>query len=606
MGELEAAVDCLLTKIHAFDQSSTPSFYTTLDFEGKYIVLQSFPQQPCSFPLVDLVLRVIRAPLCLLMSSLSDDGMPASAARATLSALACAAENLHSNLPLIVLKSSDSLIGYYMNKQLRLSGNIYAKPTAEVAQRTISGLALLSLFAKYLSVREFALSQEFQLSMSYSFLWHFASSQHWHSSSIFPKVRNPSNVSSKEQSRFGVQTVLSWSYSVLDSGKKGCTFKWGSLTDPIHDCRLVFKWSLTFHKRTVDKLDRLLEHAARTSHFGYSKSCNSFFQPITLSFECNFDQTPDLAFTSKIEHMVACLSEVSVFQSFDSLLKCELEGKYVPLFRAMESLTDAFHSAGKIRSDGLTSFDQASEFIDQIFEVNEECPAAGIFQAKSIPGHSLLANLACCCSTLASVLGMGLLWKAFVERIRIHWENCQEIPGVGPSVDNQYCLIYQKLQMINYCRQRRETNNVSESQSKAQIVPGVYHIHDPTLPICAPQTQEPGPMTDDMIEEQECLHQQLEANSLEAENVWSYLQTKYLQSDMQSFKAANPNCCLEDFVRWYSPNDWSEEGLSERMSAPDNRWQQLWDQAKPLAANIPECCPVNFQWDERSPKELHL
>merc|ERR1712228_145332 len=29
-----------------------------------------------------------------------------------------------------------------------------------------------------------------------------------------------------------------------------------------------------------------------------------------------------------------------------------------------------------------------------------------------------------------------------------------------------------------------------------------------------------------------------------------------LKSDMMAFKAANPKCLLEDFIRWYSPNDW--------------------------------------------------
>jgi Rab3 GTPase-activating protein catalytic subunit len=28
---------------------------------------------------------------------------------------------------------------------------------------------------------------------------------------------------------------------------------------------------------------------------------------------------------------------------------------------------------------------------------------------------------------------------------------------------------------------------------------------------------------------------------------------------MESFKAANPGCAIEDFVRWYSPRDWVEE-----------------------------------------------
>lgn len=32
-----------------------------------------------------------------------------------------------------------------------------------------------------------------------------------------------------------------------------------------------------------------------------------------------------------------------------------------------------------------------------------------------------------------------------------------------------------------------------------------------------------------------------------------------LLSDMESFKAANPNGTIEDFIRWYSPRDWIED-----------------------------------------------
>jgi Rab3 GTPase-activating protein catalytic subunit len=36
---------------------------------------------------------------------------------------------------------------------------------------------------------------------------------------------------------------------------------------------------------------------------------------------------------------------------------------------------------------------------------------------------------------------------------------------------------------------------------------------------------------------------------------------------MQAFKAANPGCILEDFVRWHSPPDWTENG---NMSGDDS------------------------------------
>lgn len=41
-----------------------------------------------------------------------------------------------------------------------------------------------------------------------------------------------------------------------------------------------------------------------------------------------------------------------------------------------------------------------------------------------------------------------------------------------------------------------------------------------------------------------------------------------LLSDMESFKAANPNGKIEDFIRWYSPRDWieSEQGMIKSLN----------------------------------------
>lgn len=55
---------------------------------------------------------------------------------------------------------------------------------------------------------------------------------------------------------------------------------------------------------------------------------------------------------------------------------------------------------------------------------------------------------------------------------------------------------------------------------------------------------------------------------------------------MAAFKAANPGCILEDFVRWHSPNDWLPDAgaasggcLSPRMAAEVSWGQQLCKQA---------------------------
>ncbi|XP_013395929.1 rab3 GTPase-activating protein catalytic subunit-like [Lingula anatina] len=109
-----------------------------------------------------------------------------------------------------------------------------------------------------------------------------------------------------------------------------------------------------------------------------------------------------------------------------------------------------------------------------------------------------------------------------------------------------------------------------------------------------PITQEPAPMTEDMLAE----HAEVLANlgsSVEGTHLRARMQSACLLSDMEAFKAANPGCILEDFVRWYSPRDYIEEEdadqdsqgekkgqLSQRMQIPGNMWVEVWHNAKPV------------------------
>lgn len=111
-----------------------------------------------------------------------------------------------------------------------------------------------------------------------------------------------------------------------------------------------------------------------------------------------------------------------------------------------------------------------------------------------------------------------------------------------------------------------------------------------------PITQEPAPMTEDMLEEHAEVLAKL-GTSAEGAELRARMQSACLLSDMESFKAANPGCVLEDFVRWYSPRDWIEETtedengeikveghLSQRMQIPGNMWVEVWQTARPVPA----------------------
>ncbi|KAF9982527.1 Rab3 GTPase-activating protein catalytic subunit [Mortierella antarctica] len=104
-------------------------------------------------------------------------------------------------------------------------------------------------------------------------------------------------------------------------------------------------------------------------------------------------------------------------------------------------------------------------------------------------------------------------------------------------------------------------------------------------PLMIPKLQDPGYMTEDMIQEQEALFEDL-GSSADAAKTRAGMQSAQLISDMSAFKAANPGCVLGDFIRWHSPKDWIEDkkDMSARMSESGNFWQELWTIADPVPA----------------------
>ncbi|EDV26954.1 uncharacterized protein TRIADDRAFT_23084 [Trichoplax adhaerens] len=147
-------------------------------------------------------------------------------------------------------------------------------------------------------------------------------------------------------------------------------------------------------------------------------------------------------------------------------------------------------------------------------------------------------------------------------------------------------------------------DNASNDRSDMQIPIGVKEefnllLLETKTPMNIPITQDPTPMTEDMLSEQAEILTKL-GTSEEGIRIRARMQSASLLSDMEAFKAANPGCILEDFVRWYSPRDWipiecsgSQENLTQdnvswytqghlstRMRIPGNIWAEVWEAAK--------------------------
>nr|XP_033467499.1 rab3 GTPase-activating protein catalytic subunit isoform X1 [Epinephelus lanceolatus] len=133
----------------------------------------------------------------------------------------------------------------------------------------------------------------------------------------------------------------------------------------------------------------------------------------------------------------------------------------------------------------------------------------------------------------------------------------------------------------------------SKSKAEGRLHPcNNMTLLNSTEPLYVPVTQEPAPMTEDLLEEQSEVLAKL-GTSAEGTHLRARMQSACLLSDMESFKAANPGCVLEDFVRWYSPRDYVEEEmvdekgnkvvkgeLSARMKIPGNMWVEAWEAAR--------------------------
>ncbi|XP_030542828.1 rab3 GTPase-activating protein catalytic subunit isoform X1 [Rhodamnia argentea] len=246
------------------------------------------------------------------------------------------------------------------------------------------------------------------------------------------------------------------------------------------------------------------------------------------------------------------------------------------------------------------------------------------------PPESFVAKVSEIIGSCKTMRDMALFWCRVVAELRRSWYEEQHIAGIPADQipDLNCCLLYQQLQVINCCISRKRRHRVTSasldttireasSQTEKSNVPANTVSDSPALyarlntgelvlrlgadhpcdDLCmletgelvySPVTQEGPLLTEDLIKETEEFI--LRTGSVGAG-------CSQLLSDMQAFKAANPGCILEDFVRWHSPPDWTESDLeyedenastkgqlSSRMQKEGNLWRELWEAAKPVPA----------------------
>ncbi|ETE60790.1 Rab3 GTPase-activating protein catalytic subunit, partial [Ophiophagus hannah] len=250
-------------------------------------------------------------------------------------------------------------------------------------------------------------------------------------------------------------------------------------------------------------------------------------------------------------------------------------------------------------------------------------------QFKSAPSDSLTYKLALCLCMInfyhGGVKGVAHLWQEFVLEMRYRWENNFFIPGLTSSApDLRCCLLHQKLQMLNCCIERKkardEGKKVINLEKQKDTVDRDYPKESDKEKGEVGKSWES--WSDSEEEFFECLSdtEELKGNGQEGGKkgiakessketlvlkpegrLHPYGTMKLLHPGQPLYvpvtQAANPGCCLEDFVRWYSPRDYIEEEtvdekggvvikgeLSARMKIPSNMWVEAWETAKPVPA----------------------
>ncbi|PIA28787.1 hypothetical protein AQUCO_06600002v1 [Aquilegia coerulea] len=206
------------------------------------------------------------------------------------------------------------------------------------------------------------------------------------------------------------------------------------------------------------------------------------------------------------------------------------------------------------------------------------------------PPEGFVVRLSEIIGSFKTLRKMALFWCQVVTELRRLWSAEQPVPHVplDESPDLNSCLLHQQLQVINCCISRKRRRAVasetlysimkdagpdaeestfspgpvsSNSKLYAKVSSGDLVLRlgvdqpsdkltmlETGEPVYSPITQEGPILTEDLIKEAEEFV--LRTGSCGAG-------CSQLLSDMQAFKAANPGCILEDFVRWHSPPDWS-------------------------------------------------
>jgi hypothetical protein len=174
--------------------------------------------------------------------------------------------------------------------------------------------------------------------------------------------------------------------------------------------------------------------------------------------------------------------------------------------------------------------------------------------------------------------GLKIMCRLYMEIIKsiekISSSENLNIFGLLPRPQWSDPLIIQHISSVEFMNDCIKRDMIKSLRATSDL-----KLLDTDEPIIIPEILEDG--TDGITSDRADIYSDSSKEILKDERA-----VKRLSSDMQAFKASNPNSQLADFIRWHSPRDWNEADncLSERMSSENNDWQKIWNEAQPCEA----------------------
>lgn len=443
------------------------------------------------------------------------------------------------------------------------------------------------------------------------------------------------------------------SYNVVTSNKSGMlNLPFGLASDPINKLHLLATWPQLTDQMVVDSqsysdLEPMQAHIWSLEielaenlnppklSLCLSSLCKMAMEPhtpFTVEFSKKFVQSLDALTESRVPTISKVFGRVLTGNTTSGAGNKKKQGA-IPSSRLQEYLYFLFPDADPNSAEPYESYDAQ----DSSKSTQSSQHPKSLDGIKSTPPESLVWRLALLLPLIYAKDGVAAaasMWFEFTEEMCYRWEQAIPVPGVRPGfADHKTCILHQKLQMLNVCIEKKKARSQSGGHQRAgssdsdgdgedeffdcdttateeqdmvdasdnSEPEGRKHAH-PSLkllrtggPLYIPVTQDLVPKTEDEVESEP----PLDAPVGGSEGKVHLYSCSVTRSDMQSFKAANPDGILEDFVRWYSPGDWVEDQdpdkldewgqrrgeLSARMRLKDNMWVQLWSMAQPVPAH---------------------